>query len=327
MQYTGIFDPANGGGFLTEDFPEAGKAIWDLEGRTCTSRHIPGVSFAGLIHPGLIGTAPSQELLDIWNKREAALVAEGSPNEANMHTRPLALLPEPKNALLGSVRAGDERFDKMAAEAARTIPGREHGGNCDIKNLTIGTKCYFPVFVEGANLSFGDIHASQGDGEISFCGAIEVAAAYMTVKMNIIRGGIGKYLSPVGPSPLNVYPIFEISPLAANNYYTEFLVFEGQSVDASGKQHFLDASVSFKMACNNAVNYLSKFGYTRAQVYLLLSCCPCEGRVSGIVDIPNCCTTLAIPTRIFDQDIRPKPGGPPTGVQLITRGDVARPST
>ena len=31
---------------------------------------------------------------------------------------------------------------------------------------------YFPVFVEGANLSMGDMHFSQGDGEVSFCGAI-----------------------------------------------------------------------------------------------------------------------------------------------------------
>lgn len=36
-------------------------------------------------------------------------------------------------------------------------------------------------------------------------------------------------------------------------------------------------------------------------MYLLLSCCPCEGRISGIVDSPNAVATLAIPTAIFDQ--------------------------
>lgn len=40
---------------------------------------------------------------------------------------------------------------------------------------------------------------------------------------------------------------------------------------------------------------------TRLQVYLLLSCCPAEGRISGIVDAPNACATLAIPLAIFDQ--------------------------
>ena len=37
------------------------------------------------------------------------------------------------------------------------------------------------------------------------------------------------------------------------------------------------------------------------QVYLLLSCCPCEGKIAAIVDVPNACCTIAIPTAIFDQ--------------------------
>ena len=41
---------------------------------------------------------------------------------------------------------------------------------------------YFPVFIEGANLSMGDMHFSQGDGEVSFCGAIEMCAAFLTLK-------------------------------------------------------------------------------------------------------------------------------------------------
>ena len=32
-----------------------------------------------------------------------------------------------------------------------------------IKNLSKGSRCYFPVFVKGANLSVGDLHFSQGD--------------------------------------------------------------------------------------------------------------------------------------------------------------------
>lgn len=42
----------------------------------------------------------------------------------------------------------------------------ENGGNCDIKNLSRGSRVYLPVFVEGANLSMGDMHFSQGDGEV-----------------------------------------------------------------------------------------------------------------------------------------------------------------
>lgn len=68
---------------------------------------VAGVRFPGLIHPGLIGTAPSQELLDIWNERERALVEEGENSLTlgkHLHTRPLALLPQTTGCLLGKVR-------------------------------------------------------------------------------------------------------------------------------------------------------------------------------------------------------------------------------
>lgn len=141
-----------------------------------------------------------------------------------------------------------------------------------------------------------------------------------------------EYLTPMGPTPLHVNPIFEIGPMEPR--FSEWLVFEGISVDESGRQHYLDASVAYKRAVLNAIDYLSRFGYTKEQVhqfpnstpksnlyicclqlscktntkknimgkvYLLLSCCPCEGRISGIVDSPNAVATLAIPIAIFDQ--------------------------
>ena len=325
--FTGIFDKENGGGFLTEHFPKACKAIWDLEGIYATSRHIPGVRFPGLIHPGLIGTAPSHELLEMWNTRERDLVeSEHSCTLAkHLHARPLACLPEPKNALLGKLDSSHPDFDRIAGEAARTIPGRENGGNCDIKNLTKGSKIYFPVFVEGALLSMGDCHASQGDGahvftirekfpdntfskqviiliagEVSFCGAIEISGK-IDLKCDIIRGGMKMYMEPVGPSELHVNPIFEVSPIDGSRWFSEWLVFEGLSIDEDGKQHFLDASIAFKRAVLNCINYLSKFGYSKEQVYLLLSCCPCEGRIAGIVDVPNavCSAMILLPYNVW----------------------------
>ena len=80
-----------------------------------------------------------------------------------------------------------EEWDKVASEAARTVPGRENGGNCDIKNLSRGCTVYFPVFVPGALLSMGDMHMSQGDGEVSFCGAIEMAG-FLDLKCTVIKG-------------------------------------------------------------------------------------------------------------------------------------------
>lgn len=296
--FTGIFAKENGGGFLTDHYPKAAKAIWDFQGIYTSSRHIPGVRFAGITHPGLIGCAPSHELLAKWNKREAELMASqpdrrtyGAEIKGDLAT--LAALPNPKNAILGKVAPGD--FDRIAAEGARTVPPREHGGNCDIKNLSRGTRIYFPVYVEGAKLSMGDIHFSQGDGEISFCGAIEMSG-YIDLHVDIIKGGMDKY------AMLN--PIFKPGPVEPR--YSEYLVFEGISVDEfTGKQYFMDVHIAYRQACLNAIEYLKKFGFTGEQAYLLLSCAPVEGRVSGIVDIPNACCTVAIPTEIFDQNILP----------------------
>ena len=53
-----------------------------------------GVRFPGLIHPGLIGTAPSHELLKIWNDRERKLVEDGDKAVTLggvLHTRPLGM--------------------------------------------------------------------------------------------------------------------------------------------------------------------------------------------------------------------------------------------
>lgn len=50
--YTGIFAKDNGGGFLTDLFPDGYKAVWDFHGRDATSRHLPGVRFTGVPHTG-----------------------------------------------------------------------------------------------------------------------------------------------------------------------------------------------------------------------------------------------------------------------------------
>lgn len=290
--FTGLFSKQNGGGFLTEHYPEARKACWDFHGIYTSSRHIPNVEFAGIMHPGLIGCLPSRELLDTWNEREKKLF-DTDPER----TPPLCALPYADTAHMGRMQG--EEAKQAAKEAARTVPPREHGGNCDIKNLTRGSKVYFPVYVNGGGLSMGDIHFSQGDGEITFCGAIEMAG-FIDIRVDLIKNGVQKYGV--------VNPIFQTSPMEPK--YNSHLVFEGISVDETGEQFYLDPHVSYRMACLNAIEYMKKFGYTGEQAYAILGTAPVEGRISGIVDIPNACTTLYLPTEIFDFDIKPCAEGP-----------------
>lgn len=288
--FTGIFDKSNGGGFLDEFYPSAAKAIWDFEGIYCTSRHIPHVKFAGLIHPGILGCAPSPSLLSTWNEREGALIAANKLAE-----RDVALPPQPLNVHPGS--ATPEVAEKIGREGARTIPGRpEHGGNCDIKNLSRGSKVYLPVHVDGAKFSVGDLHFSQGDGEISFCGAIEMAGV-ITINFKVIKGG----LETLGIKS----PIYIPGPVEPQFGPGRCLYFEGFSVDQTGKQHYMDVTVAYRQTCLRVIEYLRRFGYSDYQIYLLLSCAPVQGHVAGIVDIPNACTTMGIPMDIFDFDISP----------------------
>ncbi len=291
--YTGVFATSNGGGFLTEQFPDAYKVIWDFRGQTATSRHVPGVSFTGIIHPGLMGTAPSAELLARWTARETALIAT-DPDRVP----PLALPPLPQDAILGTL-SGDE-FDRVAAEAARTAPPRENGGNQDIKNFTKGTRVFYPVFVPGANLSMGDLHFSQGDGEITFCGAIEMGG-FMDLHVDLIKGGMETY----GVSENAIFMPGNVDP-----QYSQWLAFSGTSVTLDGEQRYLDSHLSYQRACLHAIDYLQKFGYSDIQAYMILGAAPIEGRLSGVVDIPNSCSTVYIPTAIFDFPVAPSASGP-----------------
>lgn len=297
--FNALFAKENGGGFLTDIFPEARKSIWDFHGIYTTSRHVPNVKFAGIMHPGLIGCLPSKEMLEEWNTREAELIST-APDAVP----PLALPPEPKSAVVGRL-SGDEAAKAMK-EGARTVPPREHGGNCDIKNLTKGSKIYFPVYVKDGGLSMGDLHFSQGDGEITFCGAIEMAG-YLDIKVDLIKGGVKKYGIK--------NPLFKPSVLSPT--YNDYLTFEGISVDESGKQYYMDMTMAYRQACLNAIEYMKKFGYTGEQALSILGTAPVEGHISGIVDIPNACATLWLPTEIFEFDIKPGASGPS---QFVTPG-------
>jgi formamidase len=301
--YTGIFSKVNGGGFLTDHFPDAYKAIWDFRGQKATSRHVPGVEFTGITHPGLFGVAPSPDLLARWNERERALIAT-DPDRVP----PLALPPLEEQTLAGTA-TGDAAAG-VARDGARTVPPRENGGNHDIKNFTRGSRVFYPVHVPGALLSGGDLHFSQGDGEITFCGAIEMGG-FIDFHIDLIKGGMQTY--GVTNNPILI-------PGRVEPRYDEFVTFIGVSVEHDSNTNlYMDATQAYRNACLNAIEYLKKFGYTGAQAYLLLGTAPIEGRVSGVVDIPNACCSLYLPTAIFDFDIKPSASGPVSA----DRGDCA----
>jgi acetamidase/formamidase len=75
-------------------------------------------------------------------------------------------------ALAGVVVPLRPHFGTMGVAPAEpqrvsSVPPGDHGGNVDNWRIGAGGRMYYPVQVQGALLSVGDPHVSQGDGEIS----------------------------------------------------------------------------------------------------------------------------------------------------------------
>lgn len=102
----------------------------------------------------------------------------------------------------------------------------------------------------GAKFSVGDLHFSQGDGEISFCGAIEMAGV-ITINFSIIKNGVNN----LGLKS----PIYIPGPVEPQFGPGRYIYFEGFSVDESGRQrmflpffHFSNSSP--KNFCKNGLD-------------------------------------------------------------------------
>jgi formamidase len=146
----------------------------------------------------------------------------------------------------------------------------------------------------------GDLHFSQGDGEITFCGAIEMGG-FIDLHVDLIKGGMETY----GVSENAIFMPGNVDP-----QFSQWLAFSGTSVTLDDEQHYLDSHLSYQRACLHAIDYLTKFGYSPIQAYMILGAAPIEGRLSGVVDIPNSCSTVYIPTAIFGFDVTPSADGP-----------------
>ncbi len=87
------------------------------------------------------------------------------------------------------------RLQPMLGRLATAPPGDQaipggvpynFGGNMDTSEAREGTVVYLPIFHEGAYFYFGDVHALQGDGEITGSG-IETSAD-VVLQLDLIKG-------------------------------------------------------------------------------------------------------------------------------------------
>jgi formamidase len=186
-----------------------------------------------------MGTAPSAELLAMWNAREQALI-DTDPERLP----PLALSPETEFGVLGRC-------------PNRSTPGSPRRRSGPVRRGSTTAK-WTPRTCPWA------------------------------------AGSSIRCSSTVPTCPGTVDPRF-----------SEWIAFSDTSVTLDGEQRYLDWHLSYQRACLHAIDYLSKFGYSPRQTYLILGAAPIEGRLTGVVDIQNACATVYIPTAIFDFDVRP----------------------
>lgn len=83
----------------------------------------------------------------------------------------------PMVGVIGTAPAGD---------GVATLHPGAHGGNMDHNSACVGARVHLPVFVPGALLCIGDVHASMGDGEISIT-ALEIPGA-VRVRVDLVKG-------------------------------------------------------------------------------------------------------------------------------------------
>jgi acetamidase/formamidase len=73
------------------------------------------------------------------------------------------------------------------SDKVNSIPPTPAGGNLDIRDLTVGSTLFLPVFVPGAKFFVGDPHYRQGDGEVALT-ALE-APLRGTFRLTLLKKG------------------------------------------------------------------------------------------------------------------------------------------
>jgi formamidase len=252
-------------GFLRDVFNYKFVTHWEIDGKVARSPQIPGVAIPGAPFMGVIGVAPSHELLKEWRAHEADLAKRGFP----------VAPPDATDAVPAT--------EPIASEALRTTPPRGNGGNLDVKQLIAGTMLYLPVYVDGALFSTGDAHFAQGDGES--CGTAVEMGATLFASFEILEGE-AKRRGQKEASFEGAYAYENVRSNGAGYYAT------------TGSKE--EVGLAARTALLAMIEYLvDARGCTREQAYILCSVAV-DLHVSQIVDIPNYTVSAFLPLSIFE---------------------------
>ena len=163
-----------------------------------------------------------------------------------------------------------------AAGPHSTSPPRRVGGNMDVRQLVAGSTLYLPVEAEGGLLSAGDLHAAQGDGELSGTG-IEMEG-HLTLRLSLRKDW------PIDSPQIQAPP----EPTA---------LWTGGSYQVTG--HAPELMEAARIALRGLLAHMRReYGLSTQHAYILASACV-DLRISQIVDAPNYTVSALLPLSIF----------------------------
>ena len=154
-----------------------------------------------------------------------------------------------------------------------TAPPRHVGGNMDVRQLVAGSTLWLPVEVPGALLSAGDLHAAQGDGEVSGTG-IETGGQ-LTLRVHVERDAeltTPEFTTPVSGGTSRLWH--------------------------ATTGHHPDLMTAARVALRALLRRLEARGLSLKDAYVLASACV-DLKISQIVDAPNYTVSAFLPLDIF----------------------------
>jgi len=130
----------------------------------------------GLADRGYTGTRPGQGVLGHLIREHRTRLFDIVDGQVVFNQR-IRFPVRPMVGVIGTAPDGD---------GVATLHPGPHGGNMDHTDVRVGAQVHLPVFVPGALLFVGDVHASMGDGEISIT-ALEICGE-VRVKVDLAKG-------------------------------------------------------------------------------------------------------------------------------------------
>lgn len=155
----------------------------------------------------------------------------------------------PLNPMIGVIGVAP-----VAGESVPCGTPGAHGGNLDTVENCAGSVLHLPVFVPGAKLSLGDLHAAMGDGEV--CGTGVEIRGVVTVTVDLEKGtGCS---NPWIERPEGFYLLASAETLdeAARLVVDDGVAFLMKRCDLSFEEAYMLLSLQCQLRVSQAVNPL-----------------------------------------------------------------------